>query len=111
MYERYKKVKFVSWASELVKLYNHADTKKFMEAYILDESHGIANCVRKEPIEKTEEILVLSINGYKDVPDSIVIKGRAETGYVCPHKRMWVEMPGFKKLRERKEKLLTFGKF
>jgi len=111
MYERYKKVKYVGWARELVKLYNHADTNKFLEAYILDESFGIANCVRKEEPEKSEEILVLSINGYKDVPDSIVIRGRVETGYICPHKRVWVEMPGFKKLRERKKELLTFGKF
>ena len=106
MYERYKKEKFVGWARELVTLYNHADTKKFLEAYILDESRGIANCARKEKPEKETEILVMTLNGYKDVPDSIVIKGRTETAYICPHNRVWVEMPGFKKLRESKKKSL-----
>ena len=108
MYERYIKVKRVGWARELVKLHNHADTNKFLEAYILDESHGVSNCARKEKPELETEILILSLSGYRDVPDRIVIKGRTEPAYICSHKKVWVEMPGFKKLRESKKKLSFF---
>lgn len=92
MLERYVKVKTVPWAKEMVELYNHASTNRFLNSYILDTHNGVASCARKELPEKSEKVLTLKISGNKDVPESIVIEGEERKGYVCPFNQVWIKI-------------------
>lgn len=93
MYERFIQVSRVPWAKALVLAYNHADTQKFLNSYVLDETHGVANCVRKEPMGKSKEVLTLKIHGNRDNPQHIRIEGTKRIGYVCPHNQIWIKYP------------------
>lgn len=91
MLERYVKVKTVPWAKEMVELYNHSGTNRFLNSYILDTHNGVASCARKELPEKAEKVLTLKISGNKDVPESIHIEGVERKGYICPFKQVWIK--------------------
>jgi len=108
MYERYIQVKRVKWAKQLVELYNHADKQKFLNSYILDETHGVANCARKEPMSKTKEILTLEIHGNREKPEAIRINGTKRVGYICPHNQVWVKYP-YRPESEKEDIFAIFG--